>query len=289
MITKIINKYLVAGSLCCGIAAVMTACSDDFLQDKKNYDQVGAEVYNDYDGANGRLNDLYGWCLPTTSEISWKYPSCGLNDLAGKSTEEYAGFSSFVDPQTAMSSDGSTAVSIPDYFMAQANNIQEAVYGRIRNINDFIRGVSGSTLTEAQKNIMLGQAYFFRGWCYYNLFKWYGGVPLVDTVLEPVEGIEVPRASARETFEFVLTDLQNAADMLKAETADGGWKSGADYGRVTSGTALALKGRLLLLWASPLFNRAGDSQRWTTAYEEMKADLATIDACGYGLYQTSSN
>ncbi|MBR1548496.1 MAG: RagB/SusD family nutrient uptake outer membrane protein, partial [Prevotella sp.] len=57
----------------------------------------------------------------------------------------------------------------------------------------------------------------------------------------------------------------------------------------TSGTALALKGRLLLLWASPLFNRAGDSQRWTTAYDEMKADLATIDACGYGLYQTSSN
>ena len=274
-----------------GLTAMLalSACSDQFLQDKKNYDQVGAEVYNDFDGANGRLNDLYGWCLPTTSEMSWKYPSCGLNDIAGKSTEEYAGFSIFVDPQTSMSADGSTSVSVPDYFMATSNNIQEAVYGRIRNINDFIRGVSGSTLTEAQKNIMLGQAYFFRAWCYYNLFKWYGGVPLVKEVLEPVEGIEIPRASAKETYEFILEDLENSALMLLGETGEGGWKSGADYGRVTSGTALALKGRLMLLWASPLFNRSNDQSRWAEAYAEMKDDLDVINACGYGLYQTGSN
>ena len=279
-------KYFCFGLV---IALAFSACSDQFLQDKKNYDQVGAEVYNDFDGANGRLNDLYGWCLPTTSEMSWKYPSCGLSDVAGKSTEEYSGFSVFVDPQTAMSSDGSTAVSIPDYFMATANNIQEAVYGRIRNINDFIRGVSGSSLTDAQKNTMLGQAYFFRAWCYYNLFKWYGGVPLVKEVLEPVEGIEIPRASAKETYEFILEDLQNAADMLKSETTEGGWKSGSDYGRVTTGTALALKGRVLLLWASPLFNRKNDESRWTNAYNAMKSDLSLIDACGYGLYSTSNN
>ena len=115
-----------------GLASMLafSACSDQFLQDKKNYDQVGAEVYNDYDGANGRLNDLYGWCLPTTSEMSWKYPSCGLADEASKSTEEYSGFSKFLDPENIMSSDNSTTTSVPDYFMGTSNNIQEAVYGR---------------------------------------------------------------------------------------------------------------------------------------------------------------
>ena len=265
------------------------SCSDEFLQDKKNFDQVGAEVYNDYDGANGRLNDLYGWCLPTVSNMSWKYPSAGLNDAAGKSTEEYAGFSEFVDPEKKMSSDGSTAVSVPDYFMGQANNIQEAVYGRIRNINDFIRGVSGSTLAESQKNIMLGQAYFFRAWCYYNLVKWYGGVPLVTEVLDPTEDAFIPRATTKATVEFILQDLKNSAEMLASETTNGGWKGSNDYGRVTSGTALALKGRVLLWWASPLFNRANDQSRWQTAYAEMKKDLSTINACGYGLYQTGSN
>ena len=273
-----------------GLTAMLafSACSDQFLQDKKNYDQVGAEVYNDFDGANGRLNDLYGWCLPTTSEMSWKYPSCGLNDIAGKSTEEYAGFSSFVDPQTAMSSDGSTSVSIPDYFMATANNIQEAVYGRIRNINDFIRGVSGSTLTEAQKNIMLGQAYFFRAWCYYNLVKWYGGVPIVTDIQEPVEDSFTERSTTHECIDFICTDLDRAARLLAKKTMSGGW-TGSDYGRVTTGTALALKGRVLLLWASPLFNRANDTSRWQEAYNTMKREKATIDALGYGLYSTANN
>jgi len=151
-----------------GLASMLafSACSDQFLKDKKNYDQVGAEVYNDYDGANSRLNDLYAWCLPTTADMSWKYPSCGLMDAAGQSTEEYAGFSIFTNPENELSSDNSTSTSVPDYFMGTSNNIQEAVYGRIRNINDFIRGVETSSLTEAQKGTLLGQAYFFRAWCY---------------------------------------------------------------------------------------------------------------------------
>ncbi len=274
-----------------GIASMLafSACSDQFLQDKKNYDQVGAEVYNDYDGANGRLNDLYGWCLPTTANMSWKYPSCGLSDDAGQSTEEFAGFSTFTHPENILSSDNSTTTSVPDYFMGTSNNIQEAVYGRIRNINDFIRGVETSSLTEAQKSTLLGQAYFFRAWCYYNLVKWYGGVPLVKEVLEPIESNYTPRSTTKETIEFILEDLENAALLLAGETADGGWKDGSNYGRVTSGTALALKGRVLLLWASPIFNRANDKSRWTAAYNAMKEDLSTINACGYGLYTSGNN
>jgi len=276
-------------SFCLASAFVMTACSDKFLQEKKNYDQVGAEVYNDYDGANGRLNDLYGWCLPTTADMSWKYPSCGLMDEAGKSTEEYAGFSLFVNPENVLSSDKTTTTSVPDYFMGSSNNIQEAVYGRIRNINDFLRGVEESSLSETQKNTLLGQAYFLRAWCYYNLVKWYGGVPLVSEVQEPVESSYTPRSTTKETIDFILSDLQNAADRLRGETTDGGWKDGSNYGRVTTGTALALKGRVLLLWASPLFNRSNEASRWTNAYQQMKADLATINACGYGLYSTTNN
>jgi len=282
-----------------GLASMLafSACSDKFLEEKKNYDQVGAEVYNDYDGVNGRLNDLYGWGLPTTAEMSWKYPSCGLPDVASRSTEEYYGGmnntstqpTSFIDPVAILSSDNSTSVPVPDYFMGTANNIQEAVYGRIRNINDFLRGLETSTLTESQKNPMLGQAYFLRAWCYYNLVKWYGGVPLVKEVLEPVEGNITPRSTTKETIEFILEDLENAANLLKDETADGGWKDGSNYGRVTTGTALALKGRVLVLWASPLFNRTGDASRWTAAYTAMKNDLSTIDACGYGLYDSGNN
>ena len=269
-------------------AMAFSACSDQFLEDKKNYGQVDAGIYNYYEGAQGRLYDIYTMCLPTVSGITWRYPSMGMNDDAAKSTEEYTGFSAFVNPVDELTS-MSGGVSVPDYFMGTQNNIQENVWGHIRDCNDVIRGVTGSSLSQEQKNEVLGQVYFFRAWIYYNLFKFYGGVPLVTEVLDPTADAFTPRSTSKQTYEFILNDLNTAAELLKPFTANGGWTSSKDWGRVTAGTALALKGRLMLLWASPLFNRTNDQTRWTNAYNEMKNDLATINACGYGLYQTSSN
>ena len=276
-----------------GLSAVLalSACSDQFLQDKKNYDNVTTDVYNYVEGANARLNDIYGWCLPQVADLTtgtnYLSVSIGNNDAAGGATEEYAGFTIYTDPQIALSSMGSSN-GVPDYFMGAHNNIQNSVYGRIRNINDFIKGVNGSSLSQEDKNIMLGQAYFFRAWCYYNLVKWYGGVPLVKEVLEPVKENFTPRATTKETIQFICSDLDLSARLLAEKTMKGGW-TGEDWGRVSTGTALALKGRVLLLWASPLFNRANDQARWQTAYAQMKQELDSINACGYGLFKGSSN
>ena len=283
---KMTIKYIGLGLLS---AVVFTSCSDQFLEDKKNYGQVSEEIYQYYEGAKGRLNDIYSLCLPNVAEQSWRYPSCGINDEAGKSTEEYFKFSKFVNPQNELSSMVSSGdQSVPDYFLGTQNNIRENTWGHIRDINDLIRGVTNSPLSDEQKNEVLGQAYFFRAWRYYNMFKFYGGLPIVTEVLNPTAEAFTPRSTSKATYEFILSDLNKSAELLKASTASGGWNAD-NWGRVTSGTALALKGRLMLLWASPLFNRANDQSRWTNAYNEMKADLATINACGYGLYQTGNN
>lgn len=259
----------------------LASCSDTFLEEKRNYDNANKDIYNYFSGANGRVNDIYSWCLPAVSDMSWKYPSMGNSDVCSQSTEEYSGFSSFVNPTNMMD-------YAPDYFMGTVSNIQEAVYGRIRNVNDAIIGIEGSTLSDAEKNLLLGQVYFFRAWCYYQLVKWYGGVPLVEGTPDPLETSVTPRSSAKACIDYIVNDLDKSAEMLAEHTTNGGW-SGSDYGRVTSGTALALKGRVLLLWCSPLFNRANDQSRWADAYDTMSKDLATINACGYGLYQTNNN
>lgn len=283
------NKIKLLGfGLAAGLA--LTSCSDSFLEDKRNYDNVGPEIYDDYDGCKARLNDVYAWCLPDINETAgnrvWKSPSTGRDDDQAKSTEEYSGFSCYVDPQTELMSDGDNRV--PDYFCGQISNIQEAVYGRIRNINDVIRGVNGGSISQEQKNEILGQLYFFRAWCYYSLLKFYGGVPIVTEVVDPEEGIVFPRATTKQTVDFILSDLDTAAKLLGPFTMNGGW-GGSDYGRVTTGTALALKGRVLLLWASPLFNRKDAPERWTNAYNLMKLELDSINACGYGLYNEANN
>lgn len=256
-------------------AVALSSCSENFLEEKKNYDYTTPDIYNYESGCQGRIDDIYGWCLPAVTDMTWKYPSVGNADAAGKSTEEYSGFSDFVDPQIELTSTG-TGNSVPDFFLGNISNVQENPYGRIRNINDVIAGINGGSLSQEKKNAYLGHAYFFRAWCYYNLFKWYGGVPLVSEVLDPLETSVTPRSTSKQTYEFILNDLNIAASLLG--------KTASNYGRVTSGTARALKGRLMLLWCSPMFNRADDKTRWETAYKEMKSDLDSINACGYALY-----
>lgn len=255
----------------------LSSCSDKFLEDKKNYGAVGEDIYNYEAGAQGRINDLYGWCLPTTqSDLTWKNPSVGKSDIAGQSTEEYGGFTSFTDPEVTMSST-TAGTAVVDYFGGDdLENVQSNTFGTIRNINNAIQGITNSTLSQELKDKLLGQAYFFRAWTYYKLVKWYGGVPIIKDVLPATPAAFTQRSSAKECFEFIIDDLNTSARMLEGKTMD--------YGRITAGTALALKGRVLTLWCSPMFNRKGDQTRYQEAYTIMKEDLAKIDACGYGLY-----
>lgn len=276
-----------------GVAVMLSAsCSDSFLEDKKNYEKYTPEIYNDFNGAQLRINSIYGRCLPNPNAVAgWDNNCTGLaSDPQSKATEEYTGLSgsgetSFINPLFEMSS--STGTIVPDYFQREQKHLQN-VWGRIRNINDAIYGIEAGSLSRAEKDKLIGQAYFFRAWCYYQLVKWYGGVPIIKEVQNTDEGSYTPRSSAKDCFEFIVDDLNTAAELLSEATTNGGW-SNDDWGRVTSGTALALKGRVLVLWASPMFNRANDQKRWDDAYEQIKKDLPTINACGYDLYQSADN
>ena len=259
------------------------SCSDQFMQDKQNYDSTTTDAYNYWSGALARVADVYKVCLPDPKGVpSAMFNSTGLADDQSKSTEEYSGFSAFVDPLKPLTyQTGNNPV--PDYFEGTKGDPITSAYGRIRNINDAIAGIEGSTLSQDEKNELLGQVYFFRAWCYYNLVKWYGGVPIITEVQEPVESSVTPRSSAKDCFDFICNDLEKAETMLAPFTGAGQWMTGDNYGRVTSGTAVALLGRVRLLYASPLFNRSNDENRWKQAYTDIKRSIDVLAAAGYGL------
>ena len=272
------KRILNIGAICLtiAVAAVMGSCSDDFIEEKKNYSNVTSEIYNYYSGANGRLNECYRITLPNIQAGGaqiWQYNSLGMSDNHSQSTEEYRNFSSFVNPQVDMNTITGTSQA-PGYFGSS--------WARIREINETIAGIAGGSLSEDEKNELLGQAYFLRAWCYYLLFRYYGSIPIVTEVQNPVPEAVTPRSSAKECYEFICSELDKSAEMLKKRTVVNSW-SANDWGRVTTGTCLAFKHRVMVLWASPLFNRDNDQTRWTNAYNTIKAELPTINACGYGL------
>ena len=285
MKTKIFSAITVIGYCLLAIG-----CSDSFLEEKKNYGNFdNTTVYSDYNGANERIASLYYWLLPTSSSGDGNgtnspndWTSVGNADRWAKSTEEYGGFSIFVNPEEEITYNASVANF--DYFYVA--NDTYSPWGHIRNCNDVIEGVSASSLSQEQKNELLGQAYFFRAYVYSHLVRIYGGVPIVDHVQDPVLGKDgdgskliVPRKSAKECIDFICQDLDRAVSMLPAR-----WENEAtNFGRVTSGLAQALKGRMLLYYASPVFNRADEAARWDSAYVANKKALELLTAGRFGL------
>lgn len=268
-------------------AVAFASCSTDFLEEKTNYDMASPVVYDDYAGCIGRVNDCYSFCLPNVNGTpGWQYTSTGKSDDWSKCTEEYSGFGVFVNPQNDLNTLTGQGQQ-PDYFQGgDAANIQNNVWGLIRNVNDAIIGIENGKLPQEQKDELVGQLYVLRAWRYFLLWKWYGGVPIIKD-LPPITAESVtPRSSAREVFEFIISDLNKGADLLQEATGAGQWASGTNYGRITTGTALAIKTRVLAWWCSPLFNRENDQQRYIDAYNEITADLERIHACGYGQYRS---
>ena len=61
------RKNIIAFSVALMAIGAFTSCSDEFLQDKKNYDYVDASTYNTFSGAKARLDQINSRFIPNTS------------------------------------------------------------------------------------------------------------------------------------------------------------------------------------------------------------------------------
>lgn len=182
--------------------------------------------------------------------------------------------------------DGTVQVNtVTDYGVSLTD---QNVWGKIRGINQFLQKIESGNLSRDFKNKEEGQARFFRAWLYWGLVELYGGVPLV---LNPENAVGeanlastyVPRNKTSECISQIINDLDFAIANLP-----GKWDN-ANWGRITSGAAAALKGRILLYYASPQFNPNDLKDRWQAAYDANDTALQILTANGFGLYPDFKN
>ncbi|MDR2472390.1 MAG: RagB/SusD family nutrient uptake outer membrane protein [Tannerella sp.] len=109
-------------------------------------------------------------------------------------------------------------------------------YTNIRKINNAIEGLNGSTaLAEENKNRYLGDMYFWRAMLYYELFRFYGKVPIIDHAQNRFdEEIFNPRNSEKEVADFFISDFEKAIALLPKDIPD------AELGRATKGAATGM-------------------------------------------------
>jgi hypothetical protein len=116
-------------------------------------------------------------------------------------------------------------------------------YKLIRETNYFMETLPkySSTYSTAQVNSWLGEARFIRGATYFALAKRYGGVPIVDKVLEypgtSIQELNIPRASEEKVYDFVAADLDYAYTNLSESN---------QVGRANKYVAAAFKSRAML-------------------------------------------
>lgn len=119
-----------------------------------------------------------------------------------------------------------------------------------------------------EKNIqdiewLINEVRFLRAFFHFELMKRYGEIPIVKKTLTVEESLSVPRASVSDCIDFIREECDAIKDGLVENWSVLG--KSEEYGRVTKGTALALKSRLLLYAASPLYNPDGDTDKWEAA------------------------
>lgn len=124
-------------------------------------------------------------------------------------------------------------------------------YTNIRRVNLFLAKLPITPLSPALQTRVAGEARFLRAWYYTQLLVCFGGVPIVnDQVFGLSDILNVPRNNFEECVDYVSKQLDSAAAVLPAPND----YAEENYGRITRGACLALKSRLLLYAASPLFN-----------------------------------
>ncbi|HEX6426878.1 MAG TPA: RagB/SusD family nutrient uptake outer membrane protein, partial [Niastella sp.] len=121
----------------------------------------------------------------------------------------------------------------------------------VRACNIFLRNSESIPVTPATRDYWVGQVKFLRAWYLFTLLKHYGGFPMLgDDVFDDDDKIDIPRSSYETCVNYIIQELDGAAALLPASYTVGN----VNQIRVTKGSALAVKARLLLYAASPLFN-----------------------------------
>ncbi|WP_026839277.1 RagB/SusD family nutrient uptake outer membrane protein [Gillisia sp. JM1] len=104
--------------------------------------------------------------------------------------------------------------------------------------------IATTSLTEEEKNRLLGEAYFLRAFYYFDLVNHFGDVPLLTEPLEDFgAAYEVSeRAPKQEVLNLISEDLESAVNLLPMQK----YSSSSEPWRVSIGAAKAMQAKLAL-------------------------------------------
>lgn len=223
----------------------LSACDSYFdidFQDQANLQ----EIFSKKNTTESYLAHLYSY-LPHDEDTH-----NGTGYVIPRSDEGLFGFLGYGPFNKLRSGDYNTAATgdVVQY------NVWKRMYVAIRQCTIFMDNVDlDREDTPTAKAAMKAEARFLRAYYYFCLFRQYGPVIVWGDALAPesAEGEKLDRNTVDENVDFIVSELDKAAQDLPYEIKEIG-ANDSWTGRATKGAAMALKARVLLYAASPLYN-----------------------------------
>ena len=268
--------------IACFLATVIYSCSDVLNQAPDGKISL-EEVFGDNDKTMYYLNTCYSsinakGCLYffwSRGPVNWCDDSWDADDLDvswAASRRYYDGNANASDfPANYNAGDsGNESVSWARSFQ------------RIRNCAVFLQNIPNAKVnSESDRSRWTAEAHILRAYYYSELLMWFGcSLPIIrEPYTYDADFSKVERSSFHDVVEFIVEDCDAA---LACEELPWRITTDSEAMRMTKAVAWAIKSRMTLFAASPLYNDG--NKYWEEAYSVNKAAVQALESNGYALY-----
>lgn len=135
--------------------------------------------------------------------------------------------------------------------------------------------VSKNLVSQESLDSWYDEVKVLRAWYHFLLLKDFGPIPFIEEPFEAdfINWDQITRPSYDEILNRIVEEIDEVIenDMLPLR-----WQASADYNKINKAVAYALKSRVLLYQASPLYTPAKDLTKWQDAADAAQDALDNI-------------
>lgn len=247
------------GCMMAGVTLFSASCTD-YLDKSADSDVSADAAWQNYTNFQGFIEEIYN-CIPDKANCNWTVSfNWGEDEMLSTNANGYVG------PQLDLGNFWAWQTAGSNWFYQSGNSststdrMSHSIWGHawycIRKANMGIANIDKMVnATQEQRDLILGQLYFFRAWWHFECMMYLGGLPYVSSVLDGTDVPHLKRLSFQECADKCAEDFRHAADLLPIDwddTSTGQSTSGHNDRRINKIMALGYLGKVYLWSASPL-------------------------------------
>ena len=210
-------------------AFLSVACTDSFFDLEPSSSVPTDKVYKTADDFNVAVMGCYS---KLQTQVSYFTECC-----------EYRSDNLTLSAPTAGTQD---RYDIDQFADKASNGILENAWANFNNgvyrCNLILDRIDEANFDATLKKQYKGEALFIRALTYFNMYRLWGGIPMTNKVVTVAEALKIGRSSDQQVYDFLVGDLNQVINESMLPSS----YTSTDMGRVTSGAAMALLGKIYL-------------------------------------------